>query len=91
MLSALLHWLVSQSFFLVSVQFFIHDDDTQEWTLPPGNSGTRISCGSSLLPLLVLLITGGILLVAIFARGLMPMRSAAPVVGSCSAAIAAAC
>ncbi|KAJ4347307.1 uncharacterized protein N0V89_011247 [Didymosphaeria variabile] len=90
MLSAFLHWLVSQSFFMVSVQLYGYDE-TQGWMFMPDNPGTRVSVGYSLLPLLVLLSTGAVLLTAISVRGLMLLKSTTPIVGSCSAAIAAAC
>ncbi|KAL1595278.1 hypothetical protein SLS60_009968 [Paraconiothyrium brasiliense] len=90
MLSAFLHWLVSQSFFMVSVQLYGYDE-TQGWMFMPDNPGTRVSVGYSLLPLLVLLGTGAVMLIAISARGLMLLKSTTPIVGSCSAAIAAAC
>jgi hypothetical protein len=89
-LSAFLHWLVSQSFFLVSVQLYGHDK-TMGWQFLPDNPGTRVSCGYSLLPVLILLGSGSVLVVAIIVRGLIPLRSATPIIGSCSAAIAAAC
>jgi hypothetical protein len=89
-LSAFLHWLVSQSFFLVSVQLYGHNA-VDGWQFLPDSPTTRVSCGYSLLPLVVILATGGSLLIAIIARGLLPLKTATPVVGSCSAAIAAAC
>lgn len=90
LLSALLHWLVSQSFFLVNVQLYSYDG-TEGWEMELDNPATRISCGYSPLPLLILLVTGGVLLVAIFAQGLMKFKTGTPVVASCSAAIAAVC
>jgi hypothetical protein len=89
-LSAFLHWLVSQSFFLVSVQVYGHDT-TDGWQPRSNSPTTRISCGYSLLPLVLVLATGGSLLIAIIIRGFLPFKTATPIVGCCSAAIAAAC
>ncbi|KAJ4290981.1 hypothetical protein N0V90_010177 [Kalmusia sp. IMI 367209] len=89
-LSAFLHWLVSQSFFLVSVQLYAYSA-ADGWHELRGSPVGEISCGYSLLPLVALLVTGGALLVAIFVMGFVPLRSTTPIVGSCSAAIAAAC
>jgi hypothetical protein len=89
MVSAFLHWLVSQSFFLVSVQ--LYGRTAAGWMPIRNNSATRVSLAYSLQPMVVALATGGALLVAILAAGCVPFKTAMPVVGNCSAAIAAAC
>jgi hypothetical protein len=88
-LSAFLHWLVSQSFFLVSVQLYGYTSNG--WTPVRKNQVTRVSLGYSIQPMVVALATGGFLLVAILGAGCLPFKTAMPVVGNCSAAIAAAC
>jgi hypothetical protein len=88
--SAFLHWLVSQLFFLVSVQMYSYDA-TEGWTYSPKDPATRVSIGYSLLPMVVGLATDSALLLAIIVAGFMPFKTAMLVVGSCSAAISAAC
>lgn len=90
MISGFLHWLVSQSFFLVSVQSYSYNP-TKGWTLQLNNPATRVSIGFSLLPMLTGVTTGSLLLIGIISAGLVPFKTAMPVVGSCSAAITAAC
>jgi hypothetical protein len=88
--SAFLHWLVSQSFFLVSVQVYRYDA-AEGWVPALNNAASRFSIGYSPLPMLVGVATGGLLLVGILAAGFAPFKTAMPVVSSCSAAISAAC
>ncbi|OAP57066.1 hypothetical protein AYL99_09179 [Fonsecaea erecta] len=84
-LSGSLHWLISQSIFLAVVAEYNAD-------------GTLFdpiyiaSCGFSPLAMIVVLALGGVLVVATLGLA-MTMRydASIPLVGSCSAAIAAAC
>ncbi|KAH4938710.1 hypothetical protein HBI79_057550 [Parastagonospora nodorum] len=90
--SGFLHWIVSQSFFLVSVQTYSYDaDDPVGWKLQLDHPATRVSIGYSLFPMVVGVVFGGVLLVAIIAAGCARFKTGMPVVGSCSAAISAAC
>lgn len=89
-ISALLHWLVSQSFFLVSVQAY-RFDAVKGWIPAMDNAATRVSVGYSPLPMVVGVAVGGFLLVAIIVVGFTPFQTAMPVVSSCSAAMSAAC
>lgn len=84
-LSGLLHWLISQSIFLAVIAEYD----------PAGNLYDPIaiaSCGFSPLAIIVVIVFGGSLIVATFALGWFRRYDASmPLVGSCSAAIAAAC
>jgi hypothetical protein len=88
-LSAFLHWLVSQSFFLISVQSYGHT--AEGWKPLRNNHATRVSLGYSIQPMLVAVAIGGLLLVIILIAGFIPFKTAMPVVSNCSAAISASC
>lgn len=87
--SGLLHWLASQSFFAVSlvrasdiIDVDTHTNDHHEGFL---------SCGFSSLAMLMLL-AGLLLLLLVFLVTALPrFENGMPMVGACSAAIAAAC
>ncbi|KAF2823774.1 hypothetical protein CC86DRAFT_327712 [Ophiobolus disseminans] len=89
-ISGFLHWIISQSFFLVSVQLYAHSA-AEGWKERLDNPATRVSIGYSLLPMVVGVVVGGCLLVGILAVGFTRFETAMPVVSSCSAAISAAC
>ncbi|KAK1146812.1 hypothetical protein N8T08_002573 [Aspergillus melleus] len=82
--SAVLHWLISQSLFLVSVEAYTadHARDT---------SGDLITCGFS--PIAIVSAVAVAVFLALCVCGLACRRFASgmPIVGSCSLAIAAAC
>lgn len=82
-----LHWLISQSIFLVSVE---------EYTISRYGSDmvagdTLMTCGYSPRAILATILLSALLLVVIVVVGLGRLPSEMPVAGSCSAAIAAAC
>ncbi|KIV94260.1 hypothetical protein PV10_02043 [Exophiala mesophila] len=83
-LSALLHWLISQSIFLAVISHY-------------DASGRLISafeiatCGYSPIGMIFLIIIGGCILLGLVGFGLIPLDPNMPLVGSCSAAISAAC
>lgn len=89
-ISALLHWLVSQSVFLVSIDidaYLVDDDGTVTgWTV-----SSNFTCGYS--PIAIAFVIVVALLMALFAIfvGLKRFKSGMPLAGSCSAAISAAC
>lgn len=91
LISGFLHWLVSQSFFLVSVQLYSYDTATETWMMRPDDPASRVSIGYSLLPMIVGVVTGGSLLVGILAAGCTRFKTVMPVVSNCSVAISAAC
>lgn len=104
--STLLHWLASQSIFVVSVELYNmygeHNSDgaclhwKEGYVTPDGNTfsgdcGTDfITLSYSPLGILLSLLAAVALTIGIFALGRKKL-SPTPVVGSCSAAIAASC
>ncbi|KAJ5372963.1 hypothetical protein N7517_004969 [Penicillium concentricum] len=82
--SAVLHWVVSQSFFFVQITpFDIHGEP-----IPLRESTT---CGYSPIAILVAIIVFGLLLLVPVVLGLRRFESPMPLVVQCSAAISAAC
>lgn len=82
-----LHWLASQSFFLVSLEFS---------TSNPENSAQEstsdfYTCGYSPLAMIFAIIVIGILGLIILVLAFRKFRTGMPIAGSCSAAISAAC
>jgi hypothetical protein len=86
--SGLLHWLVSQCLFLVSIQSVpasieigSGDDETT----------VELTCGYSPAAILAVIIVGVLMIIVLLAVGFQRHESGMPVVSSCSLAIAAAC
>ncbi|OCT55026.1 hypothetical protein CLCR_02775 [Cladophialophora carrionii] len=84
-LSGLMHWLISQSIFLAVIAEY-------------GPTGRLVSdvviasCGFSPLAMILVMACGGLIIVVTFGLGWLRKYDARmPLVGSCSAAIAAAC
>lgn len=83
--SGVLHWLVSQSLFLAHL---IRLDDF----LPVDPFFDVIStCGYSLIAMIFVIVLGSIILLLGISAGSNKYKSGMPLVGSCSAAISAAC
>lgn len=82
--SSTLHWLLSQTFFLVRADFY----DSQG-RFEPGNSIS--ACGFSITSLYVLVAAIIVLLAVVAYMGCRYMQTRAPLVASCSLAISAAC
>ena len=76
-ISGLLHWLCSQSIYLVVVK--------------PGSTGEYISCGYSPPAILAVIIIGLTVVAGMILAGRRQFRSAMPVAASCSASISALC
>ena len=90
--SAILHWLLSQAIFLVSVEAYATDqinDRFDAWERLPSHD--ILSCGYSPLAMVLLLVVGVVLLVFLAVMSSRRLASGMPVAGSCSAAISAAC
>lgn len=88
-LSGVLHWIVSQSIFLVSVQSYEYSTETQSWS--DASIGSTLSCGYSPLAIILTMSAGVLMILILFITGMIRFRTAMPVAASCSAAIAAAC
>lgn len=92
--SALLHWLVSQSIFLVSMHTYGYSPETKSWVqLVSTPEFPRTFTGVAYSPLATIcaFLLGFFLLVGLLWAASIRLKSATPVVGTCSAAIAAAC
>jgi hypothetical protein len=87
-LSGTLHWLVSQSIFLVA--FDIYDEHGMEVGEDSYEVGTR-TCGFSTIAMLAVIILGFLMIVAVVGVGFIPYKHGMPLAGSCSLSISAAC
>jgi len=98
-LSGILHWLVSQSIFLVAI-------DVYDWEGSRGMStgvdspwafismttqGDWKSCGYSPIAIFNVIVLGSLMVAAIIGFGFVPFKQGMNLAGSCSAAISAAC
>jgi hypothetical protein len=102
-LSGVLHWLLSQSLFVVSIEFdhtrlWSDGDDVTSQNFPQAETGPAtsvqeyITCGYSINAVLGALVVGAVALVLVVGVGWRRLESSGiPVVGSCSAAIGACC
>lgn len=82
--SGILHWLVSQSIFLARV-------DQYEAIGSPDISVGISTCGYSPIAMIFVVALGSIVMLFGISNGFRLSRSGLPLVGSCSAAISAAC
>ena len=83
-LSGTLHWLTSQSLSLVSLKAYDYTGKTD----PENNI---ITCGYSPIAILVTIVVGAAVMLLGIAMGYRRYKPGMPLVGSCSAAISAAC
>ncbi|KZM27396.1 hypothetical protein ST47_g1466 [Ascochyta rabiei] len=99
-LSGTLHWLVSQSIFLVSIDLYDYMDNKsvagQDWLrYSVGWEEDRplsiTTCGYSPIAIIFALFIGSLMLVALLGVGFIPYKHSMPLAGSCSMAISAAC
>jgi hypothetical protein len=86
--SVLLHWLVSQSIFLVSVEGY-SDDGTGALSNDP--NADYMACGYSPIAIIAVIVVGSLLLLIVLVLGFRRFQPGMPIAGSCSAVIAAAC
>ena len=84
-LSGTLHWLVSQSIFLVRIHWY------RDGILPSGFNGVISSLGYSCIAIITVITLGGIVVLIGILYGFKRYKPGVPLVGSCSAAISAAC
>jgi hypothetical protein len=89
----LLHWLVSQTVFLVNIEWFgpqlMDNSNTIRWT--EKKELNQVIGGYSPLGYWILFILGVLLIVPVTLLGAKKLPSGMPIAGSCSFAIAAAC
>ncbi|XPS76152.1 hypothetical protein M3J07_008208 [Ascochyta lentis] len=99
-LSGILHWLISQSIFLVSIDLYDYMDNNsaagQAWLrLKAGWDENRpmsiTTCGYSPIAIIFVLVIGWLMLIALLGVGFIPYKHSMPLAGSCSMAISAAC
>ena len=88
-LSGTLHWLVSQSIFVVSIDLYDGLGQPISGTGEMGPSQNR--CGYSPIAMLAVIILAAIMVVALIGFGYIPYKSKMPLAASCSLAISAAC
>lgn len=81
-LSILMHWMLSQSIFIVAVET-IRDPFPMFWGL--------LTCGYSPIAIIFVVIASAVMVVGVGITACHRLPSNMPVVGSCSLAIAAAC
>lgn len=89
--SGLLHWLISQSIFLVFLEVYWNpvEEGLENRDTDMSNNTT---CGWSPPGLVSVIIVGGVMIIFLVATGFQRLSSETmPVAGSCSAAISAAC
>lgn len=90
-LSGTLHWLVSQSIFVVA--FDLYDEYGEPITDYIGWDWDVVTqtVGYSPIAMLAVVVLGVVMVVAVTGFGYIPHRSGMPLAGSCSLAISAAC
>jgi hypothetical protein len=82
--SALVHWLLSRSLFLVRINVYDHANN-------PEPDRDVSACGYSPLAMLVVIAVLGVMLLVLGAYSLRPLSPGPSIVGTCSWAISAAC
>ncbi|KAL1625239.1 hypothetical protein SLS54_003327 [Diplodia seriata] len=82
--SSLLHWIISQSIFLVKIDGKDVRGGYDKYT-------SAITCGYSPLGMMITLLVGVLFMLSIAAMGIRKLKPGIPLAGSCSAAISAAC
>ena len=82
--SCVLHWLVSQSIFLVYIKKYDPNHNLVE-------GSTTIANGYSAYAMVIVIIVGFALVLGLIVNGLRRLEPGVPLVGSCSLAISAAC
>lgn len=85
-LSGLLHWLVSQSIFLVAIDYYKQNGEPYR-----GSYGKLMTCGYSPIAIVSVLVLGTLLVIAGIGFGYIPYKPGMTLAGSCSLAMSAAC
>jgi hypothetical protein len=86
-ISGLLHWLVSQSIFLVNIESVPTDPDI----FKEGFTADQLTCGYSPIAIFAVILVGIFMIGFVLTAGMQRFKSGMPVAGSCSASISAAC
>ena len=90
--SGFIHWLISQSIFLVVIEYRHFDYQSDSWTRKLSDIDKTFSgCGFSPLAIVILSVTIGVMFVALMITACWRLKTTMPLAGNCSAAIAAAC
>ncbi|CEF74722.1 unnamed protein product [Fusarium graminearum] len=85
LVSILVHWMLSQCIFVVIVESYIKIRTEFQY------QGTVVTCGYSPIAIICVIITSGLMAVAVFTTALRRLPTGMPVAASCSVAIAPAC
>lgn len=90
-LSGTLHWLVSQSIFVVALD--VYDESGKAITSSLGWATDTVTrtVGYSPVAMCAVIAVGIVMVIAVVGCGYVPYKSGMPLVGSCSLAISAAC
>ncbi|CAN9250055.1 unnamed protein product [Alternaria alternata] len=91
LLSALLHWLVSQSLFLMSIDFYDSLGRPGDYSPYHFKFFGYQTVGFSPPAIIAVLVCGALMTISIVVLGYIPYRRGMPVAGSSSMAISAAC
>jgi hypothetical protein len=91
--SSLLHWLCSQSLFIVSIWRYPSEVASPMQTRPRGDRADweSVSLGYSPVAILCTIILGTVMLTALMLTGLRKFRNNMPIASSCSASISSLC
>ncbi|KAK2757885.1 hypothetical protein FQN54_004291 [Arachnomyces sp. PD_36] len=84
--SGLMHWLISQSLFLVAID--LYDSNHKPETI---STDKAVTAGYSCIPILFSLLVGVIMVVVCIVIGMRKYPPGIPLAANCSAAISAAC
>jgi hypothetical protein len=90
-LSGILHWLVSQSIFLIAIDFYDASGNPGVRPTPGAMAYDYKTLGYSPPAIISVLVLGVLMVVSIVAFGYLPYKRGMPLAGSCSMAISAAC
>ncbi|KAE8374338.1 hypothetical protein BDV26DRAFT_45048 [Aspergillus bertholletiae] len=93
--STIIHWLISQSIFLINLKIYQPNNEllTRPNTHFPGasDSGVITACGYSPLAIITALAVAILMFAVLTTVSTFKLKPDIPVIGSCSAAISAAC
>lgn len=87
-LSVTMHWLVSQSIFLVAIEFYNVNGDQGDGSMLKRDFK---SLGYSPLAMIAVLVLGGLMVIGMISSGGIQYKRGMPLAGTCSLAISAAC